>query len=112
MGHLTESFTVGNMGSSSLSPSPLTCVPSIGVSGVVGVPIGIFLNLGDILIGCFDCVVMGVFSSGGPGLFPGKDLIAILGSFSLAGVFDPKPDFGGGFGFFCPSCSSFFFFPA
>ena len=76
----------------------------MGVAGVVGVS----LNLGDFLTSCLAGVTVVVVSNGGPGLFLGDDLVAMLDPLFLTDDFDPRPDFGRGFGFF--SFSHCFFF--
>ena len=76
----------------------------MGVTGVVGVS----LNLGDFLTGCLAGVAVVIVSNGGPGLFLGDDLVGMLDPFFSTGDFDPRPNFGRGFGFF--SFSHCFFF--
>ena len=68
----------------------------MGVAGVVGVS----LNLGDFLTGCLAGVSVLVVFNGGPGLFLGDDLVAMPDPFFSTSVFEPRLDFGNGFGFF------------
>ena len=107
VGHLIGSFSIGKVGSSPLLP---TRVIGMGVVGVMGVS----LNLGDFLTGCLAGVSVVVVFDGEPGLFLGDNLVAMPDPFFSTGVFDPRPNFGNGFGFFsfshCFSLASAAFF--